>query len=192
MPLTEHNIESTEIYPADYQILREDDYVRLIYGNKDEYYQITNRQQIIQRLATDETNWLLAAGGEKNAGDVSDWAEPETSGFKVLYILGFGILSDRNVKVKISNPGSGNYIFGTKDQGEAYVTPSLSPIDAPTVTLMALDTTFRPSFIIKNPSEYTLKSCVLGIKGYKYRFGEKLTEAPRFFTTINLNNLLEA
>lgn len=192
MPLTEHNIESKEVYPADYQILREDDFVRLIYGNKDEYYQVTNRQQILQRLATDETNWLLAAGGEKNAGDVSDWLEPETSGYKVLYIVAFGIFSDRNVKVKISNPGSGNYILGTKDQGEAYITPSVSSIEEPTVTLMALDTTFRPSFLIKNPSEYTVKSLVLGVKGYKYRFGEKLTEAPRFFTTINLNNLLEA
>ena len=191
MPLTEHNIASTDVYPADYQIFREDDYVHIIYGQKSEYYQITNRQQIIQRLYTDETNWLLAAGGEKNAGDCNDFLEPETSGYKVFYNLAFGILSDRNVKIKISNPGSGNYILGTKAQGEAYVTPSISSIDEPTVTLMALDTTFRPQFVIKNPSEYTLKSCAIGVKGYKYRFGEPLTEIPRYFTTVNLNNLLE-
>ena len=201
MTLANTTIQSTERYPVDFIILNEDDYVRLIYGNNEEYYQVTNRQQIIDRRVTDTTNWLLAAGAEKNAGDASDWLEPETGGFKVLYILAFGVFSDRNVKVKLSNPGSGNYIFGTKAQGEAYVTPSISPIDEPTVTVMAMDTTFRPSFLIKNPSEYTLKSCVLGVKGFKYRLSERVdsvdamgnrTNVPKYFTTINMNNLLEA
>ena len=205
MTLATTSIGSTESYPVEYQILNEDDYVRLIYGNNEEYYQVTNRQQIIDRRVTDTTNWLLTSGSERNAGDIDDWLEPETGGFKVLYILAFGVFSDRNVKVKLSNPGSGNYILGTKGQGEAYITPSISPIDEPTVTVMALDTTFRPSFLIKNPSEYTLKSCVLGVKGFKYRLSERVdrietsqtgekvrTNVPKYFTTINLNNLLEA
>jgi hypothetical protein len=201
MTLATTSIRSTETYPVDYQILNEDDYIRLIYGNNEEYYQITNRQQIIERRVTDTTNWLLAAGGERNAGDVDDWLEPETGGFKVLYVLAFGVSSDRNVKVKLSNPGSGNYVFGSKAQGEAYVTPSISSIEEPTVTVMALDTTFRPSFMIKNPSEYTLKSCVLGVKGFKYRMSERVdtvdqmgnrSNVPKYYTTINLNNLLEA
>ena len=188
----EKNIKSTEVFPADYPIFMEDEYVRIIYGAKSSYHQITNRQRILERRVTDESNWLLAAGGEKTAGDVSDWLEPETSGFKVLYVLAFGVFSDRNVKVKISSMGSGNYVFGTKSQGEAYVTPTLSPIDAPTTTIMALDTTFRPAFVLKNPSEYTLTSCVLGVTGFKYRFSDELAQVPKYFTTINMNNLLEA
>jgi len=188
----ERNIDTTEFFPADYPIFMEDENIRLLYGKKDEYYPVINRQRVVERLVTDETYWLLAAGSERNAGDIGDWLEPETSGYKVLYVLAFGIFSDRNVQVQISNHGSGNYVFGTKDQGVAYVTPSISSIEEPTVTLMALDTTFRPSFIIKNPSEYTLKSCVLGVKGFKYRLGEQLSEPPRYFTTVNLNNLLEA
>ena len=192
MTFSERNIKSTEVFPADYPILHEDDFIRLIYGTKDEYYQITNRQRIVQRIITDETNWLLASGKEKNAGDISDWLEPAAGGYKVLYIVAFGILSDRNVKVKVSNPGSGNPNFGTNAQGEAYITPSISSIEEPTVTIMSLDKTYAPQFVIKNPSEYTLKSCALGVKGFKYRLGDIITVKPKQFTTVNLNNLLEA
>ncbi|MBW2646133.1 MAG: hypothetical protein JRE23_08145 [Deltaproteobacteria bacterium] len=191
MTLSERNIKSTEVYPADYQIFHENDNLQLIYGKNTKFFQITNRQQILQRLTTDETNWLLAAGKEKNASDVSDWLEPETGGYMMFYNLAFGILSDRNVQVQISNPGSGNYLLGTKTQGIARITPSLSPISAPTVTLTAIDTMFKPSFIIKNPSEYTLKSCILGVKGYKYRLSEPLDHEPHYYTTFNMNNLLE-
>lgn len=184
------NIKSTEVYPADYQIFHEDDYLHLIHGRTDKYHQIINRQQVIQRIVTDPS-WLLDAGKEKNAGDIFDWLEPETGGHIIFYNFAFGIFSDRNMQVQISTPGSGNYIFGTKSQGIAKVTPSMSSIEEPTVTLQAIDKTFRPSFIIKNPSEYTPKSCALGVKGFKYRLSEPLEEVPHYATTINFNNLLE-
>lgn len=200
MTLTERNIKNTEAFPVDYQILREDDFIHLKYGQKEEYCQVTNRQRVLQRLATDDANWLLAPGTEKNAGDVSDWLQPETGAYKVLYILAFGIFSDRNLQVQVSNTKSGDSILGTKTQGIARVTPSISSIEEPTVTIMALDTTFSPSFRIRNPSEYTPKSCVLGVKGFKYRLQDikpaidasKNVTYPRFSTTINLNNLLES
>ena len=203
MTFSERNIKSTEVFPADYPILHEDDFIRLLYGANDEYYQITNRQRIVQRIVTDETNWLLASGKEKNAGDISDWLEPSTGGYKVLYILAFGVFSDRNVQVQISNPGSGSPIFGTKTQGKAYVTPSISSIEEPTVTVMSLDNTYSPQFVIKNPSEYTLKSCAFGVKGFKYRLDERIKVGekddngqtipkPKNFSTINMNSLMEA
>lgn len=203
MTFTERNIKSTEVFPADYPIYHEDDFVRLLYGANDEFYQISNRQRILQRIVTDETSWLLAAGKEKNAGDISDFLEPAMGGYKVLYIVAFGIFSDRNVQVQISNPGSGSPILGTKSQSKAYVTPSISSIEEPTVTVMSLDNTYSPQFVIKNPSEYTLKSCAFGVKGFKYRFdelikvGEKdkngqIIQKPKNFSTINLNSLMEA
>lgn len=198
--LNSQNTTVSEYFPADYPIFHEDDWLRIILDSGEEYYQIENRQRIVQRYVTDTTNWLLAAGAQYPAGDISDWLEPMT-GIKTLYVLAFGVHSDRNVQIKISMPGSGSPLFGTKGQGEGYITPSISPIDKPTITLHSINRTYVPSFTIINPSEYTLKTCVLGAKGFKYRIGDvldpiyndagEMLNRPKHATTVNLRPLLE-
>ena len=195
MPIKEANIQPIEKYPANYRIYNEDDILEIIYMENKEYRPITNSEKIVQRRygSTDDSSLLLSSGAQYNLGDAGDWLEPSTSSMKsdtiYLYVMAFGIESDRNVQCEVKMASSP--LFGTKDQSTAYITPTISPIDEPTVTLYSIDTTFRPSFLIKNPSEYPVSSLVLGVNGFKYRLGKPLSEKPPYSTRINLNSLTE-
>ena len=195
MPFKESNIQSIEKYSANYRIFNEDDILEIIYMENKEYRPITNSEQIVQRRygSTDNSSLLLASGAQYNLGDAGDWLEPSTSSMKsdniYLYVMAFGIEADRNVQCEVKIASSP--LFGIKDQSTAYITPAISPIDEPTVTLYSIDTTFRPSFLLKNPSEYAVSSLVLGVKGFKYRLGKALSAKPPYSTRINLNSLTE-
>jgi hypothetical protein len=189
------NIKSIEKFPANYRIFNENDILEIVYLNSTEYRQIDNSEQIIQRHfgSTDNTSLLLTAGSQYNLGDAGDWLEPSTPSMKsdtvFLYVMAFGIESDRNVQCEVKIASSA--LFGIKDQSTAYITPTISPLYEPTVTLYSIDTTFRPSFVLRNPSEYTLGSVVLGVKGFKYRLGPVIEKIPQYSTRINLNALTE-
>jgi acyl-CoA synthetase (AMP-forming)/AMP-acid ligase II len=174
-----------EGYPADYKYFKVGDNIELIDGSgKAKYYRVVNRDKVTDIEKQDTTNWLLSSGGSYNPRDISDWLEPEND---VLMILAFGMHSDRNVEVKISNPQAIK-LFGIKSDVEAVVTPRTSPADSPTLTLYCWGTTLIPNFDISNPTEYTIGYLKFVVRGFKYRLRE-LTTKPSVFDTVDLSHI---
>jgi len=175
-----------EEYPSDFKFLKPTDNVLLIESDaKRQFYVVGRRDKIPLFQKQDTSNWLLSAGATYNAGDISDYLEPESN---VLYVLAFGIASDRNVEVEINNPAS-TRLFGTKKESPIKVTPETSPYDEPTITLISWGTSFVPAFNITNPTEYTVGYLKFFFKGYKYEL-TPISETPNVYDVIDLRRVV--
>jgi len=158
-------IKTEEIYPADYKIHNIGDNVAIRLPTKTEYYTVYNRNKVQPFVKQDTTNWLLSAGSSYNAGDISNWLEPETN---VLYSLAAELDSDRNIEFRIYNPSS-DQLGGIKSTPDAIMTPDTTPLGKPNMTLQAWGTTYVPSFKLTNPTEYTPVYVIIRCYGFKYR-----------------------
>lgn len=178
-------IKPTEKFPADFKVYRVGDNIKLVDAKirAGKFYKVVNRNRILDIEKQDTTKWLLAAAGTHNPGDISDWLEPEDG---VLYILAFGLYSDRNIKVTIGIPAA-ETLYGTRDDPEATVTPSISPYNEPTVTFYAWGKAMIPSFKLENPTEYTNMALKFLVKGYKYLLEE--IARPPVFDTLDITHI---
>jgi hypothetical protein len=165
-------IESEVVFPPDYKIYNLNENILLRqYGEDIGYFTIKNRDYV-PFIEKQDINWLLNSGSEYNAGDISDWLQPNTN---ELYIFGISFLSDRNMEIRIFNPSS-DQLFGIKNQSDNPVTVDMSPWRRPTITLYTwlpgsgkYGKEFTPAFKIKNPTEYKNKAMKIGVgPGYKY------------------------
>lgn len=175
-------IKAIEPYPVDYKIYNIGDNLKLITEvGKEQFFTIKNRSVIYEEFKEDTTNWLLSAGGDYNAGDISDLLEPEDG---TLYILALSVESDRNIEFRLHTPAS-EQLGGTKEVPDAVITPDKSPRNTPTVTAYAWGTSLIPNFKLKNPTEYTPIMVKLYYKGFKYTL-EELPSKPTVYDTISL------
>jgi len=181
MALSTSSISSGQIFPPDYRIFNIGENLEIMYGDKVEYYKIVNRTHVpwIERSST---SWLLDAGDSYTIGDLNSWLEP---GEDELMILAMSILSDRNMELRVTLPGSDRR-FGTKKDTDVAITPNISPWEEPRVTLMSMGTTYVPSFTLKNPTEYKNKVMKIGMTGFRYKL-KKLKEKPAVYSTLNLD-----
>lgn len=158
-------IKTEEIYPADYKIHNIGDNVAIRLPTGTEYYTVFNRNKVMSFVKQDTTNWLLAAGASYNAGDISDWLEPETN---TLYMLATELESDRNIEFRVYNPQSVQ-LGGVKSSPDATITPDTTPLGKSNTTLSAWGTTYIPHFKLTNPTEYVPIYVIIKCHGFKYR-----------------------
>lgn len=174
-------IKAVDPYPADYKIYRIGDNLCLEIGTKREFWKITNRSKILEEFKQDTTNWLLAAAGSYNAGDISDLFEPED---ETLYILSLALESDRNIEFELYTPAS-DQLGGVKGTPSVSITPDKSSRNTPTITVYAWATNLIPNFKLKNNTEYTPIFVKLFYKGFKYKL-QKLPGEPKIYDTVSL------
>lgn len=177
----ENEMKAVDPFPADYKIYRIGENLCLEIGTKREFYKITNRSKIFEEFKQDTTNWLIAASGSYNAGDISDLFEPEDD---ALYILSLGVESDRNIEFEIYTPAS-DQIGGIKNVASVSIVPDKSSRNTPTITLNSYGTSLIPNFKLKNNTEYTPMMVKLFYKGFKYKL-QKLPGPPQVFDTVSL------
>lgn len=183
MVLLDSYISSELIYPPDYRIFHVGDNLKLIYGDKQEFYTIKARHHVPFVERTD-VKWLLDPGKDVTAGDISDWLEPVGG---ELMIMAMSLYSDRNMEVKVKIPSSDQW-FGTKKDSDVPITPELSPWKKPSVTLYSWGNTWVPSFAIKNPTTYKCNAMKIGITGYRYML-EAVVKEPPHYATVSLDIL---
>lgn len=174
-------IKAVDPFPADYKIYRIGENLCLEIGAKREFYKITNRSKILEEFKQDNTNWLLAAAGTYNPGDIGDLLEPEDG---ALYILSLAVESDRNIDFELYTPGS-DQLGGTKGVPSVSITPDKSSRNTPTITAYAWGTNLIPTFKLKNNTEYTPIMVKLFYKGFKYQL-RKLDTPPAVYDTVSL------
>ncbi|RLE65078.1 MAG: hypothetical protein DRJ47_06180 [Thermoprotei archaeon] len=181
-------IQSDVRFPPDYKIYNLNDNILLRqYGEDIGYFTVKNRDFVIP-IEKQDSNWLLNPGSEYNAGDISDWLQPNTN---ELYILGLSFLSDRNMEVRIFNPSS-DQLYGLKNQTDNPVTVDMSPWREPRITMISwfpasgeYGKEFTPAFKIKNPTEYKNKVMKI-IAGPGFRYQLRPINKPSVFDTVDL------
>lgn len=188
--MTQNNIgvSSTVKLPIDYRIYNVNENILLKQYDSDiGFYKVINRDSIPFVEKQDTSHWLLSAGGDYNAGTISDWLEPQNN---VLYILAVSLLSDRNMEVRFFIPSS-DQLFGIKSTPDVAITPEISPWKNPTVTIYAwlpsstnYGKSFIPNFKIKNPTEYSNTLLKIGITGFSYEL--EPIDKPSVYETINM------
>ena len=177
-------VKTEEIYPADYKIHNIGDNLALRFPTKTEFYTVFDRNKVQPFVKQDTTNWLLTSGNVYNAGDISDWLEPETD---TLYSLAVELMSDRNIEFRVFNPQS-DQLGGVKNAPDALITPDTTPEGKPNMTLNAWGNTFIPHFKLTNPTEYTPVFVIIRCYGFKYRLKKidtKQAGIPAKYDTVD-------